>query len=60
MKGLGEMEHKPETNPEQGRDGGLGKMGLGDEGEKKKLTRKKEERKEAAEREKERKDKIFF
>ena len=35
MKGLGKMEHKPETNPKQGRDGGLGKMGLGDEGEKK-------------------------
>ena len=35
MKGLGKMEHKPETNPKQGRDGGLGEMGLGDEGEKK-------------------------
>ena len=31
--GLGETEHKSETNPEQGRDGGLGKIGLGEQGE---------------------------
>ena len=36
MKGLGETEHKLETNPEQGRDGGLGEMGLDDKGERKK------------------------
>ena len=35
-------------------------MGLGDEGEWKKMRRKKEERREAGEREKERKYKIFF
>ena len=39
-----------------GRDG----LGLDDEGERKKMRRKKEERREAGEREKERKDKIFF
>ena len=33
---LGKMEHKSETNPEQGRDGGLGEMGLDDKGERKK------------------------
>ena len=36
-------------------------MGLSDKGEReKKMTRKKEERREAGEREKDRKDKIFF
>ena len=35
---LGEMEHKPETNSKQGRDGGLG---LGDEGERKKTEKEK-------------------
>ena len=39
--GLGEMEHKPETNLEQGRDGGLGEMGLGNEGERKKNEKEK-------------------
>ena len=42
------------------RDRGLDEMGLGDEGEWKKMRRKKEEIREAGEREKERKDKIFF
>ena len=57
--GLGEMEHKPKTNPEQS-DGGLGEMGLSDKGERKKMRMKKEERKEVGDREKEKKYKIFF
>ena len=34
------------TNIEEGRDGGLGEMGLGDKGERRKMRRKKEERRE--------------
>ena len=34
------MEHKSKTNPERGRDGGLGEMGLDDKGERKKKNEK--------------------
>ena len=47
-------------NPKQGRDGGLGEMGLSDEGERIKNEKEKGRKKRTVEREKERKDKIFF
>ena len=58
MKGLGKMEHKPETNPKQGRDGGLGEMGLGDEGEKK--NEKEKGGKKRSQRERKRKENIKY